>query len=197
MALYPTVPAAVAGTIDSNGVATGIFESTHNDCAGGRKTVLTFKDLSVALGDDAGVKGWLAQKILTLADGLVVFKGAVVDLTALSSTYPAVTGVVAAWDGDFALGSIAASDDNDASPDGAEVDLVALTATVQAVAGLGVLKGISTTTEAPLTKDGTSSPFDIYLNIVIDDGDQDVTTTPTSLVLNGTVTIDWQYIGDK
>lgn len=197
MSLYCVVPAALRGTIDSDGVRSGIFEKTFNSSDGARKTVLEFVNVSFALTDDAGVKAWSGQKILDLADGLVVYKGAVIDLTATSSTYPAVTGLVAAWDGDFALGSASALNAADSSPDGTEVDLVALTATVQAVAGVGTLKGISTTTEAPLTKDGTATAFPIHLTIVVDDGDQDVTTTPTNLLLNGTVTVDWQYIGDK
>jgi hypothetical protein len=197
MSLYPTVPAAVAGTIDTQGRASGIFEKTYISPDGGRKTVLTFVNSSHALADDAGIKAWMGPKILTLADGLVTYKGAVIDLTALSSTYPAVTGLVAAWDGDVALGSSGAINAGDASPDGTEVDLIALTSTTQAVAGLATVKGISTTTEAPKTKDGTATAFDIYLTIVVDDGDQDVTTTPTNLVLNGTIVIDWHYHGDN
>lgn len=196
MSLYGSVPAAVAGTINSNGVAVGIFEATQNLADGSRKTVLTFVNAPIALVDDAGVKAMAGPKIYTMADGLVVYEGAVIDLTALSSTYPAVTGLVAAWDGDFGLGStaVAATGGTIATT---KVDLMASTATVQAVAGLGVLKGISTTTEAPKTKDGTAAPFDVYLNIIVDDGDQDVTTTATNLILNGTVTLHWKLLGDK
>jgi hypothetical protein len=195
MSLYVTVPAALVGAVDADGVATGIFEDTFATPDGGRKTVLTFKDVSVALVDDAGVKAYAGTKIVTLADGLVVFEGAMVDLTALSSTYPTVTGVVAAWDGDVALGSTTAIATG-ATLDGTEADLVPSTATVQAVAGLATVQAISTTTEAPKTKNGTTTPFPVFLNIHVDDGDQDVTTTPTNLILNGKVVINWKHIGD-
>lgn len=197
MSFQPVVPAALLGSVDSNGHSSGIFEKTYMHANGGRQTVLEFKDCIVALSDDAGTKAWCGPKILTLADGLVVYNGAVINLTALSSTYPAITGLVAAWDGDVALGSAAAINAGDATPDGTEVDLIALTSTTQAVAGLATVKGISTTTEAPKTKDGTATAFDVYLTIVVDDADQDVTTTPTNLILNGTVTINWTYLGDN
>lgn len=196
MSLYGSVPTALQGAVNANGVSSGIFEDTFCLADGSRQTRLTFKNASVALVDDAGVKAMAGTKIYTMADGLVVFEGAVVDLTALSSTYPAVTGLVAAWDGDFGLGSTAVAAVG-ATIAGTKIDLMASTATVQAVAGLGVLKGISTTTEAPKTKDGTATAFDVYLNVIVDDGDQDVTTTPTNLLLNGTVVISWKLIGDK
>lgn len=37
----------------------------------------------------------------------------------------------------------------------------------------------------------------MYLNLLVDDADQDATTTPTDLIINGTLTLVWSLIGDK
>ena len=45
--------------------------------------------------------------------------------------------------------------------------------------------------------DGTVTPKDAYINILVDDADHDVTTTPCNLILNGTLTINWLFMGDN
>lgn len=48
-----------------------------------------------------------------------------------------------------------------------------------------------------LALDGTTTAPDLYLNILIDDADHDVTTTPCNIIVNGTLTFAWMKIGDN
>lgn len=165
--------------------ASGVKTTTE---AGYVKTVLTFEDKHVALVDAAGVVARAALKVLDLPAGLVAIAGAVADLQLTKSA----AGVNADWDGDFGVGSAAAA--ADATLSGTEQNIIPTTATPQAVAGATTAKGIST---AAVQLDGTGTAVDVYLNLLVDDADQDVTTTPTDLIINGTLTLVWSLIGDK
>lgn len=155
---------------------------------GVQKTVLTFKNAPLALVDAAGVVARCALKIFDFPEGAVIIQGAVVDLALTKSA----AGVNADWDGDFSLGSAAAA--ADATLTGTEANVIASTATPQAVAGATTAKAVSA---AAVQLDGTATPVDLYLNVLVDDADQDVTTTPTNLIANGTITILWANLGDK
>lgn len=48
-----------------------------------------------------------------------------------------------------------------------------------------------------LAVDGTATPVDLYFNVLVDDADHDVTSTPCNLILNGTISVLWAAIGDN
>ena len=76
-----------------------------------------------------------------------------------------------------------------------EDNLLPSTATPQAVTSATTAKGQSTSAEN-IVVDGTSTAMDVYLNILVDDADQDVTTTPCNIICNGTITLHWTNLGD-
>ena len=47
-----------------------------------------------------------------------------------------------------------------------------------------------------ITLDGTSTAPDMFLNILVDDADQDVTSTATNLLVTGTVNFTWVNLGN-
>ncbi len=169
--------------------ATGV---TVGGGAGGvRKEVITLDNLVIPLIDAAGVVAYAGTKILDLAEGLIRFDGAVMDLAITKSS----AGVNDTWDGDVALGTVTAI--GNAVLATTEQDLVPTTATPQAVAGVGTADGQSTATEIGSVFDGTTTPVDVFLNLLVDDADHDVTTTPCNLIVNGTITFNYAVLGDN
>lgn len=171
----------------SEGAASGSGVSSSSS-PGTNKTVLTFKNTPLPLIDAAGVVARCALKIFDFPEGNIQIIGATANLALTKSA----AGVNADWDGDFALGSTAAA--ADAALAGTEANVIPSTATPQAVAGATTAKGLST---GGVLLDGTATPVDLYLNVLVDDADQDVTTTPTNLIANGTITVLWANLGDK
>ena len=152
------------------------------------KTVLTFRNTPLPLIDTAGVVARCALKVFDFPEGSVQIFGAVVNLALTKSA----AGVNADFDGDVSLGSVAAA--GDATLTGTEANVVPSTPTPQAVAGATTAKALST---GGVLLDGTTTAVDLYLNVLVDDADQDVTTTPTNLIANGTITVLWANLGDK
>jgi len=163
---------------------------TVTEAPGLRKAVVTLAATPVALVDEAGIVAYGGLKILDLPEGLITFLGAVADLAVTKDA----AGVNDDWDGDFALGTATAG--IDATLTGTEADLIPSTATPQAVAGATTATGLSTGTEAPALFDGSTTAVDVFLNFLVDDADHDVTTTPTNLVVSGTVTVLYALAGD-
>jgi len=172
---------AVAGTgVTGDGTEMGTF----------RKEVITLDAVEIALTDEAGVVAYGGVKIFDFAEGAILLHGAVADLTVVKDA----AGVNDDWDGDFGLGTVTAG--NNAALATTEQNIVPTTATPQAVAGATTAQGKSTATESGSVLDGTTTPVDVYLNFLVDDADQDVTTTATNLVVSGTVTLFYTPLGD-
>jgi len=155
-----------------------------------KRTTLTFTNLAVALVDEAGVVAYLGKKIYDFPEGAILLLGATADLAITKSS----AGVNDDWDGDFGIGTVTAS--NNATLATTEQNLIPTTATPQATSGATTAKGVSTSTEAAKVLDGTTTPIDAFLNVLIDDADHDVTGTPCNLIFNGTVTLHWVNLGD-
>lgn len=181
-AFFAGAAGAQGGTSNGKGVT---IEASQ---AGYTKTVLRFEDTPIPLVDEAGVVAYGSLKVFDLPVGLILIAGAVADLAVTKSS----AGVIAAFDGDFGVGSAAAGNNNALA--GTEQNIIPTTATPQAVAGATTAKGIST---GGLQLDGTAGAVDVFLNFLVDDADHDVTTTPCNLILNGTLTLLWALAGDK
>src|SRR3954469_3916777 len=149
-----------------------------------RRTVLEFRDCRIAAVDEPGVVAKVVQKIYTFPQSLTLFKGAVIDIQMTRSN---TVGIIATWGGLVGLGTVVGAG---ATLTTTEQDYIPSTVTAAAIAGLGLAKAVSTATEAAKIWDGTSAAKDVFLNILINDTDHDVTTTPTSLILNGTVSFN-------
>jgi hypothetical protein len=153
-----------------------------------KRTVLSFTNVAFALIDQAATVAYKGLKVYDFPEGSILIDGAVANLALTKSS----AGVNADWDGDFSVGSVTAS--NNATLTGTEQDIIPSTATPQAVAGATTAKGRNAAAIAPF--DGTGTALDLYLNFLVDDADQDVTTTPCNLIVNGTLTIHWRNLGD-
>lgn len=149
-------------------------------------TVLTLTALSIAMADAAGVVAYGSKKILDFPAGYVGIESVVAKLSVTKSS----AGVITTFDGDFSLGTVAAA--GDATLTGTEADIIASTATPQAVAGVTTAYGSKLTAT---NLDGTTTPVDMYLNVLVDDADHDVTTTPCNLLFTGTITVTWRNMG--
>jgi hypothetical protein len=178
---------------DLNGAIPVVAGLTVSEDGVGRlkTTTLTFKNVSFALIDVAATVAYSGKKVYDFPEGAILHLGSQANLAITKSS----AGVNADFDGDFGLGTVTAS--NNATLSSTEQDLIPTTPTPQAVAGATTAKGVSTTTEASKVLDGTATPVDAYLNFLVDDADQDVTTTPCNLIVNGTVVINWMHLGDK
>lgn len=161
-----------------------------------RRTEIVFRDVSYSVVDDAGVVGLVCNKIYDFAPGAILVKGAVADLTVLGANPAGAKGLNTAgdWDGDFGVGTVVGAGATLAST---EQNIIPTTEIPQAVAFASTIKGVSTSTEAGKVLDGTGTAIDLYLNILIDDADQDATANAATLTLNGSITIDWEDLGDK
>lgn len=178
---------ATVDTVGATPAGTGV---TATEVPGTRKLVFTFVNTPVPMVDEAGVVAYGSVKIADLPAGAIQLLGATGNLAVTKDA----AGVNDDWDGDWSLGSVAA--DNNATLSGTEADMVPSTPTPQAVAGATTATGQSTATEAPAIFDGTTTPVPVHLNFLVDDVDHDVTTTPTNLLLNGTLTLVYAELGD-
>lgn len=182
-------PASASALATPNG--TGVSLDYVKELGGGwRQARLRLVNTPVVMADNAGVVAYGSLKVMDMPEGLMAFAGAVMDLAITKSS----AGVIDTWDGDIALGTTAA--DNSAALAATEQDLIPTTATPQAVAGATTGDAKSTSTEAFKLLDGTSAAKDVYLNVLVDDTDHDVTGTPCNLIMNGTITLHYMMLGD-
>lgn len=172
----------------ANGGAVGANAAVANTVTRGQwfVTTLTLSALSLAMVDVAGTVAYAGKKILDFPAGYIRIDSAVADLAIAKSS----AGVIATWDGDFSLGTVTAA--GDATLTSTEADIIASTATPQAVSSVTTAIG-SKLTATDL--DGTVTAKDMYLNVLVDDADQDVTTTPCNLLFTGTITLTWRNMG--
>lgn len=179
----PATEGSGAGTAAGTGVTAGEF---GDDTI--RKTVLTFVNVSVPLVDEAGVVAYGGLKVYDFPESLIVVHGAAADFALTKSS----AGVIAAFDGDVGVGTVTASNNNTLAS--TEQNIIPTTSTPQAVAGVTTADAVST---AAAVLDGTVTAADVYVNLLVDDADHDVTGTPCNLILNGTLTLLWSSVGDK
>lgn len=180
---YDFPSAARPGPTPANGLKLELSEGCH-------RVTIPLVNHAVALADNAGVVAYGSLKLLTFPVGLIRVHGASANLAITKSS----AGVNDTWDGDISIGTAAAN--NGATLATTEQNICPTTATPQAVSGAttGDLK--STATEAVLVVDGTSSAGAVYLNVLVDDADHDVTGTACNLIFNGSITIVYSHCGD-
>lgn len=171
----PSIPTAVADYVTAKHVVGPV-----------NKTVLTITDLPITMTDEAGVVAYGSAQLLDFVAGAIAIQGALANLTVEKDG----AGINADFDGDFGVGTTAAGNNNALAT--TEQNIIPTTATPQASSGATTAKGLSTATEQAVI-DGTSSAADLFLNFLIDDGDQDGGGT---LNVSGTITLLWSDLGD-
>jgi hypothetical protein len=178
---------AIGGTGAANGTGVAAAESGQGPL---HFTTLTLTNTPVVLADNAGVIAYGSLKIYDMPEGAIQFLGAVTDLDLTLSA----AGVNADWDGDIGLGSVAAN--NSATLATTEQNIIPTTATPEAATSATTGNSQSTLTEAGTVLNGTSTAVDVYLNLLVDDDDHNVTGTATNIICNGTVKLVWVQLGD-
>lgn len=176
---------SAAATAEAAASGTGVAATSEELQV--RTLTLTLTDVDVAMADEAGVVAYGSLKIADMPEGVITFLGGVADLDLTKSS----AGVNADWDGDIGVGTAAA--DNNATLSGTEQNIITATATPQAVAGVTTGNAYGGT---PAVIDGTSTAADVYVNVLVDDADHDVTSTPCNIILNGTIKLTYVVLGD-
>lgn len=179
-----------SGAVSGSGVEGGGLHARGIGAIQKERLVLT--DTPIVMVDNAGTVAFGSLKLFDVAEGLMLFHGAVMNL-ALTLT---AAGIDADWNGDIGLGTVAAN--NGGGPLATtEQNLVPNTAIPQAVASVTTGDGQSTGTESGSLFDGTTTPVDVFLNILVDDADHDITTTPTNIIVNGQIDLIYTLLGDN
>ena len=145
-------------------------------------TVITLNNHRISLTDQATVVAFGGSQLYAFPEGTIISLAGGIDLTLTKTS----AGVQDNFDGDIAVGTITAS--NNSTLTGNEQNIVASTATPQAVAGVTSVKVVQPTlqTLAPV-----AAQTNVFLNILVDDADHDVTTTPCDILVTGTLTLFW------
>lgn len=161
--------------------------------AGNVNHVITLKNFTIPLVDAAGVVAHGGLKFFEFDKGQIVISGCVVNLVITKSS----AGVVDAWNGDFGIGSVIA--DATASLSSTEQNIVATTSTPAGTGTGNGAAGAHSTAKGKLTTavtlDGSVTAVDLFLNVLVDDANQDVTTTPCNMIFNGTISVTYQNNG--
>lgn len=184
-------PSQIAAVLAAVGIGgdTSVAKGTGVSAGEGQglvQQVLTFKNTPVVLVDHASTVAFGSLKFWTFQKGQINIVGCVANLAITKTS----AGVNATWNGDFGVGSVAA--DNTATLSSTEQNVIPTTSTPAAVAGVSSAKGKQL---VATLLDGSVTAVDLYLNALVDDADQDVTTTPCNLIFNGTITLTYENLG--
>ena len=184
--LYETLS---AGAVSGEGVQGGGVPGRGIGAIQKERLVLT--NTPIVMVDNAGTIAFGSLKIFDVTEGLMLFHGAVMSLALTLSA----AGIDVDWEGDIALGTVAASNNNTLAT--TEQNLIPTTAVPEAVASVTTGDGQSTGTESGSLLDGTATPVDIFLNLLVNDVDHDITSIPTNVIVNGTIDIIYTMLGDN
>ena len=179
------------GTVTGSSAGTGVTEVNYTTGDGRVKTVLTLASTPIVLADDAGVAAYGGVKLYDFPEGVIIFDGGHITCSlALSAA-----GVNADFDSDIAMGTATAT--TGATLTTTEADLVPSTTVPQAVSSaVAAAPAYSATANVGLIFDGSGTAKDLFLNMKVDDVDHDVTSTPTNILVTGTVTFYWRMLND-
>lgn len=152
------------------------------------KTVLTLASTPVTVLNVTGAS-FGGVKLYEFPEGRIAVLGVTANLS-FSWTDASDPVIVQDGSGDFSLGTTITED---ATLDGSDVDLLPSTGLLDPfVAGVGTGKGALA---AAAQFDGTTTPVEANLNLIIDDADVE-DDTETDVLVSGTVTITWINLGD-
>ncbi len=170
---------AIADAIASNGAASeqgnGFLHQTKISLMGAQPITIT---------NDAGT-GFGNLKLYDFPAGRILILGVTADLAV---NWSADSDLSNTGSGDFALGTTGTSD---TTIDGTDVNLLPSTGmTDPFVVGVGEAVGALA---ASAQFDGTTSAVDVYLNMIVDNGD---VTDDAEVQLSGSITITWINLGD-
>ena len=175
--------------VTGGGLAGGVYSfnpgvtATHKQVGHQNQSVFTFNNAALTIPTATKYAGLL---LFTMPKGLISFQGSVVTLT--ETTISAIASTLTSSAGVFSVGSAAASSTTLSSTMANFLGSTAITpsATIN-VAGTTASAGLGT----PASVDGTSTAIPIYLNMAF----ASMSTADASILLNGKVTVTWNWLG--
>jgi len=177
--------ASLRTALGAGAVATAATQGAVDSMAVPVKTVITLTAFPVTVANTSGAS-FGGGKIYDFPEGRIGVLGCIASLT---FTWTGTT-IAAAGSGDFSIGSTVTADATLATT---EVNILPSTAMLDPfVLGVGTGSGALA---AAAQIDGTTTPVDAILNLIIDDAD--VSDAGSAIVLvTGTITITWLNLGD-
>lgn len=190
MTLDPTLGISSDANVGTKNGAT-VTEVNYSTGDGRVKTVLTLASTPIVLTDDTGVAAYGGVKLYDFPDGVIIWDGGHITCSlALSAA-----GVNADFDSDISMGTATAT--TGATLTTTEENLVPSTTVPQAVSSaVAAAPAFSFSANTGLVFDGSATAKDLYLNMKVDDVDHDVASTPTNILVTGTVTFCWRLLND-
>ncbi len=151
------------------------------------QTVLTLTDFPVLVGNTTGIS-FGSRELYAFPQGRISIRGCTLKLLTFKLTDPLnVTPIATTHGGDVAVGTTATAD---ATLTGTDVDLLPSTSIDPISAGIA-----GATLAADALFDGTTTAKKAFMNVIIDDSD--VADGASDLILvSGTLTITWLFLGD-
>lgn len=152
-----------------------------------KRTVITLTDCPVAVGNTIGIS-FGGKKLYDFPEGRFQILGGNCDLVVDAS---GDAGIVQTGSGDVSLGGTITAD---GVLSGTEVDIMASTAlTDPFVAGIGSVAG---SLVKNVEFDGSTTPKDLCLNIIIDDLDV-ADGHDGEVLVSGRIVVCWAFYGDR
>lgn len=185
----PVISTGGSTPLSSNGAVADADTIVANE--GGmdtfHKTVLTLTDVPITVGNTTGIS-FGNVKLYDFPQGRIFVLGVTLEDLSVDLTDPGnVTPIAAGHGGDVALGTTGTSD---STLDGTDVDLLPSTSIDPISDGIA---GAALAAAAQF--DGTTTAKDCYLNMIIDDADV-ADGASDVLLISGTITIHWIFLGD-
>lgn len=156
-----------------------------------RKAKFVFKDCELPVVDNAGVGGQICNQLFAVPANVIQIDGVRTDLTIARSSGNS-TSLSDTFDGDLGIGTTVGIGGTLATT---EQDIMNTQTIPQAVAGVATAKLNQALTVASALVDGSAGTVKGFLNILVDDADQDGSGTPAKVKLNGEVTIHYTVLG--
>ena len=153
------------------------------------KQTIPIRSAAIQVDGATGV-GFGSAVISDFPEGNIMILGAVANLQFTKAA--GASGIQAAFDGDFAIGSAPAGS---ASLAGTSGDIIPSTALGAATAGVSpVVRGASTTTQGGSILDNTDGSLEMNLNLLIDDAN--ISADDQDLTVTGELYIAYTVLGD-
>lgn len=170
----------------------GVGVSSDENRTSSHKTVLTLTNVAVPIVSVTTGNGVGGVKIYEFPAGFVKHYGTIANLDISVALAEQGNFTDATPEGDVGIGTAVPANADALGTDATDDNLATATGfTMAAYAATGV----QVPTENTANFDGSSSPVEVYLNVLIDAADIDDDAT-TEVLVSGTVTINWAFLGN-
>lgn len=177
-------------TGDLGGTSQGTIDVVESGVGGFHQTKLTLTETPLEVSATSTANGVGGVKIYDLPAGHIHSLGAVATLSISCETTTDFTD--ATPEGDIGIGTVAPANADALGTDATDDNIGTAEAFTMAS---HAVSGVEIAPELNLNIDGTGTAADVYLNALIDAADIDDDAT-TNLLVSGTITLNWIYLGN-